>query len=86
MTGENIRIRKTRKKLKWKLQEIQKRISTGYNDSAIMKDLGIRPRLFYYYKNIVSAPFLYQMLNLNQLKKIIKLKCQYIIPLAHLIV
>ena len=86
MTGENIRIRKTRQKLEWQLQEIQKRISTGYNDSEIMKDLGIRLILFYYYKNIISAPFLYQMLNLNQLKKIIKLKCQYIIPLAHLIV
>jgi hypothetical protein len=71
MTGENIRIRKTRQKLEWQLQEIQKRISTEYNDNETMKDLGRRPLLFYYYKNknIVSEPFLYQKLNLNQLKR-----------------
>ena len=48
MKGENIRKRKTRQKLEWQLQEIQKRISTEYVDSEIMKDLGRRPLLFYW--------------------------------------
>jgi hypothetical protein len=52
--NSNIKIRKIRQQLQWQLQEIQKGISTGYDDGEIMKDLGIKPSLFYYYKSKIN--------------------------------